>query len=321
MTEVKIESAIAVLLFLLVATSFVSGSSVCVLTGFVTDISGAAAEEGTSVEIINLDLGTVSKTPTGTNWPYENMFVKAITCNFNDTIVVRTKYNNTLAAEKRIVYDHLPYEVNITFPVEVFKPKESQTLNDTSQKSKKTTEREISKDGGGGSGGSNGPINTKEDECMFGCLSDYVFPRMLNESVTNIVPIDSQVRLYLLGEDARVWMVIADIRKHSQDSIEINFSTLDGKLMLKKGVPSKLDLDNDSNDDIVIRLEDLDENDAYLRFDRIIGGMNSTPEISKPKVINPLEEEKKGNLLLIGILAVLVIVFLVQIYFEKRNDK
>jgi hypothetical protein len=273
-----------------------SSASVCTLIGYVTDSAGNPSPEGLEVQIVDFDIGTVSETTTGLGWPSQNMYVRSFTCNLGDRINVTSTINGK-SAEISFIVDHYPYEANLSFSSDVF-----------------ATPIIISKteDGKGSGGGSSG-----------GGIIGFDFGIVMNQSKDNIIPAESKIRLYIIGDNQSIDMITGQVRKISDNEIEIAFNSK--KVRLKLGEGDTIDLNSDGKDDVTAKVIEIKDDRIVIRFDRIlplIEPMETNPAAEKP--IATIATGQSGayekSWLLFALIGVLALLILFTIYEYRRGN-
>jgi hypothetical protein len=282
-----------------------SSASVCTLIGYVTDSASNPSPEGLKVQIIDFSLGTVSETATGSGWPNQNMYVRSFTCNFGDRINVSTAIDGK-SAEISFIVDHYPYEANLSFASEVFA--EPIIIRET--------EKGGSSGGGGGSGGSGGGSSG-------GGITGYDFGIVMNQSKDNIIPAESKIRLYIIGDNQSIDMITGNVRKISNNEIEIAFKSK--KVRLKLGEADTLDLNEDGKDDVTARAIEITDDHIVIRFDRIlplIEPIEKNPAAEKPAatVVTGQSEAYEKSWLLFALIGILGLLILFTIYEYRRGN-
>lgn len=111
----KIKKIILFAMILLLMNSV--SASICTVIGYVNLEDGSPAPKGIKITVSNTNKSISYDTYTGgKDWPIENFYVQTLSCDFYDEIVIE---NKATEFKKSIIFDHYPYEINITLPYAV----------------------------------------------------------------------------------------------------------------------------------------------------------------------------------------------------------
>ena len=94
-----------------------AGAAICTVMGYAGLEDGSPAPSGIIITVSDTNKSISYDTYTGgKDWPVKNFYVQTLSCDFYDEIIIE---NKATGFKKTIIFDHYPYEVNITLPYAV----------------------------------------------------------------------------------------------------------------------------------------------------------------------------------------------------------
>ncbi len=250
---------IGICMFAIVITMQTASADICMLRGFVSYNDGEPVDDNTSIVVEYPYFEHEHQTWTGNDWPYPNFYWLAFTCRQQiDSVNMRI-----LGEEQSLFLDSGVIEHNFTLSFN------KNPAEEPPQEEKKEDKDDADKGGGSSEGSSGG--SSSGGPPMIG---------LKNEDVN--VSAGNEIVLILDGDWLDFSKFILTVEDVSENDIKLRLKPGNEEFSLKLGQGKMVDLNADGRKDIIMTLNNITGEFAYISIERIPRMKDQSPEEIMP---------------------------------------